>query len=131
MSDPISHLLQSPLFSSVFGRRAPRFGLGMEIPTGPLAFTSRHDPMPLSDLERSILLAAGTRVSGWSFGVPFGPGRPDQHAYYSVRYTGRTAPTAGGFGTPAMLFADNEGAWVTNTRDIAPRADARIRRHRG
>jgi hypothetical protein len=120
MSDPLRHLLNYPLLSAIFGRRARRFGLGMEIPSGPLAFKSRHDPMPLSELERSILLAAGTGVSGWSFGVPFGPDRPDEHAHYSVRFTGRTAPTAGGFGTPAMLFTDDDGTWITNTRDIAP-----------
>jgi len=120
MSDPISQLLRYPLLSALFGRRARRFGLGMEIPAGPLAFKSRHDPMPLSELERSILVAAGTGVSGWSFGVPFGPDRPEEHAHYSVRLTGRTAPTAGGFGTPAMLFTDGEGTWITNTRDVAP-----------
>lgn len=126
MSDPISHLASYPLLSALFGRRARRFGLGMEIPSGPLAFKSRHDPMPLSELERSILLAAGTGVSGWSFGVPFGPDRPEEHAHYSVRLTGRTAPTAGGFGTPAMLFTDDEGTWITNTRDVAP---ARMREY--
>jgi hypothetical protein len=120
MSSPIHHLLRYPLLDAIFGRRARRFGLGMEIPSGPLAFRSRHAPIPLSDLERGILLAAGTGVSGWSFGVPFGPDRPDEHAHYSVRLTGRTGPTAGGFGTPAMLFTDDAGTWITSTRDVAP-----------
>jgi len=120
MSDALQSVLEYPLLRAIFGRRARRFGLGMSIPSGPLAFTSRHDPVPLSELERSLLLAAGTGVSGWSFGVPFGPDRPDQHAHYSVRYTGRTAPTAGGFGTPAMLVTDDHGTYFTNTRDVTP-----------
>jgi hypothetical protein len=120
MSEAMHHLLEYPLLSAIFGRRARRFGLGMSIPSGPLAYTSRHDPVPLSELERSLLLAVGTGVSGWSFGVPHGPDRPDQHAHYSVRFTGRTAPTAGGFGTPAMLFTDDEGTYLTNTRDVTP-----------
>lgn len=120
MSDAINHLRSFPLLGAIFGRRARRFGLGMEIPSGPLAFRSRHTPLPLSELERSILLAVGTGVSGWSFGVPFGPDRPDEHAHYSVRFTGRTAPTAGGFGTPALLFTDDDGLHITNTRDVLP-----------
>lgn len=120
MTDPLDHLSRYPLLDAIFGRRARRFGLGMEIPSGPLAFRSRHDPLPLSELETSVLLAVGTGVSGMSFGVPFGPDRPDQHAHYTLRFTGRTAPTAGGFGTPAMLFTDDSGTYVVNTRDITP-----------
>ena len=120
MSDALHHLSEYPLLSAIFGRRARRFGLGMSIPSGPLAFTSQHDPLPLSELERNLLLAVGTGVSGWSFGVPYGPDRPDQHAHYSVRYGGRTAPTAGGFGTPAMLVTDDDGLYLTNTRDVTP-----------
>jgi hypothetical protein len=108
------------LFASLFVPHPRRFGLGMEIPSGPLAYKSRHAPMPLSELERAILIAAATGVTGWNFGVPFGPDRPDEHAHYSVRFTGRTAPTAGGFGTPALLFTDDDGLYITNTRDIPP-----------
>ncbi|MDD7973815.1 hypothetical protein [Roseinatronobacter alkalisoli] len=120
MTDPLSHLSRFPLLDAIFGRRSRRFGLGMEIPSGPLAYRSRHDPLPLSELETSVLLAVGTGVSGWSFGVPFGPDSPKQHAHYSVRFTGRTAPTAGGFGTPAMLFTDDTGTYIINTRDATP-----------
>jgi hypothetical protein len=116
----LEHLLGYPLLGALFGRRARRFGLGMEIPSGPLAFRSRHAPVPLSELERAILIAAATGVTGWNFGVPFGPDRPDEHAHYTPRFTGRTAPTAGGFGTPALLFTDDDGLWITNTRDVAP-----------
>lgn len=117
---PLDHLLRYPLLGAMFGRRARRFGLGMEIASGPLAFKSRHDPMPLSELERAVLVAVATGVTGWSFGVPHGPDRPDEHAHYSVRFTGRTGPTAGGFGTPALLFTDDEGLYITNTRDVPP-----------
>jgi hypothetical protein len=120
MSEALSHLLEYPLLNAIFGRRARRFGLGMTIPSGPLAYASKHDPTPLSELERNLLLAVGTGVSGWSFGVPHGPDRPDRHAHYSVRYGGRTAPTAGGFGTPAMLVTDDDGTYLTNTRDVTP-----------
>jgi hypothetical protein len=117
---PLTDLLDFPLLEAICGRRARRFGLGMEIPSGPLAFTSRAAPAPLNELERSVLVAAGTGVTGWSFGVPFGPDRPDAHAHYTQRFTGRTAPTAAGFGTPVLFFTDDDGAYVTNTRDSRP-----------
>ena len=119
-SNPLKDLFQFPLMQSIFGRRARRFGLGMEIPSGPLAFTSRSDPVPLSELERAVLISVGTGVTGWNFGVPFGPDRPDAHAHYTVRFTGRTMPTAGGFGTPVLFFTDDGGTYVTNTRDVQP-----------
>jgi hypothetical protein len=119
-SKSLTDLLEFPLIEAIFGRRARRFGLGMEIPSGPLAYKSRHAPQPLSELERAVLVAAGTGVTGWNFGVPFGPGRPAEHAPFTQRFTGRTAPTAGGFGTPVLFFTDDSGTYLTNTRDARP-----------
>jgi hypothetical protein len=113
-------LTEFPLFDAIAGRRARRFGLGMELPSGPLAHTSGAEPVPLSERERSILLAAGTGVSGWNFGVPFGPDRPEEHAHYTQRFTGRTAPTAAGIGTPVLFATDDSGTYLTNTRDLRP-----------
>jgi hypothetical protein len=119
-STPISGLFQYPLMQAIFGRRARRFGLGMEIPSGPLKFKSQHEPHPLSELEQSILIAAATGVTGWNFGVPFGPGAPNEHAHYTLRYTGRTGPTAGGFGTPVLFYTDDNGTYIVNTRNVKP-----------
>lgn len=105
---------------AIFGRRSRRFGLGMEIPSGPLAFKSQSEPYPLSEQERAILVTAATGVSGWNFGVPFSPSRPTAHANATVRFTGRTAPTAAGIGTPVVLHSDDSGSYLTNTRDVMP-----------
>jgi hypothetical protein len=113
-------LLGFPLLHALFGRRARRFGRGMEIPSGPLAFRSDKEPLPLTETEQMVLVAAATGVSGWSFGVPFGPRTPDAHAELSLRFTGRTAPTAAGLGTPALFFTDDRGCYCTRTRDVQP-----------
>lgn len=113
-------LLDFPLMQALFGRRARRFGLGMEIPSGPLAFKSEQGPLPLTELEQMILVAAATGVSGWNFGVPFGPRTPESHAEFTLRFTGRTAPTAAGLGTPALFFTDDTGCYCTRTRDVQP-----------
>ncbi len=118
--NPLDELHRFPLMQALFGRRARRFGLGMEIPSGPLAFRSRHEAHPLSEMEKAVLIAAATGVSGWNFGVPFGPARPDEHGQFTHRFTGRTAPTAAGIGTPVLFHTDDNGTWLTNTRDTRP-----------
>jgi hypothetical protein len=120
--DLLGALFDYPLLEAIYGRRARRFGLGMEIPSGPLAFKSSAEPAPLTELEHAVLVAAGTGVTGWNFGVPFGPDRPNSHAHYTQRFTGRTAPTAAGFGTPVLFHTDDEGTYLTNTRDTTPTA---------
>jgi hypothetical protein len=117
---PTTDLLRFPLLQAIFGRRARRFGFGMELPSGPLAFRSAHEPLPLSEREQMILIAAATGVSGWSFGVPFGPRTPESHAEFTLRFTGRTGPTAAGLGTPALFFTDDQGCYSTRTRDVQP-----------
>ena len=119
-STRLETLLEFPLMQALFGRRARRFGLGMEIPSGPLAFRSEKDPLPLTELEQMILVAAATGASGWSFGLPFGPRTPESHAEFTLRFTGRTAPTAAGLGTPALFFTDDHGCYCTRTRDVQP-----------
>jgi hypothetical protein len=118
---PTRELLAFPLTAALFGRRARRFGLGMEVPSGPLAFSSGKEALPLTELEQALLVAAATGVSGWTFGVPFGPRTPESHAEFSLRFTGRTTPTAAGLGTPTLFFTDDEGCYLTRTRDVQPR----------
>ncbi len=119
-STGIETLLEFPLMQALFGRRSRRFGLGMEIPSGPLAFRSEKPPIPLTELEQMALVAAATGVSGWNFGLPFGPRTPQSLAEFALRFTGRTAPTAAGLGTPALFFTDDHGCYCTRTRDVQP-----------
>jgi hypothetical protein len=51
-------LAQFPLVEALLGRRSRRFAVGDEIPDGPLAYRSRHDPVPLTELERLLVLGA-------------------------------------------------------------------------
>ncbi|AEF38733.1 hypothetical protein [Hoyosella subflava] len=121
-SDPLEGLTEFPLLEAMYGRRSRRFGVGMTIPSGPTAFHSSSEAVPLTPLERATLIAAGTGMTGWSFGVPFGPDHPNSYAHYSQRFTGRTTPTAAGSGTPVLFFTDDDGTYVTNTRDSQPEA---------
>ena len=56
----LQDLLEFPLVEALFGRRSRRFFRGAEIPDGPLAYRSRHEPLPLT-------------VSVWVYEKPAGP----------------------------------------------------------
>lgn len=71
-------------------------------------------------------MAVATGVSGWNFGIPFGPKTPDSHAEFALRFTGRTAPTAAGLGTPVLFFTDDNGCCCTRTGDVQPRKQLEI-----
>jgi hypothetical protein len=45
-------------------RRSRRFGLGMRIPAGPLAYESRHQPKPLTEAEEAALVFAACGITG-------------------------------------------------------------------
>ena len=121
--NPLQELLQFPLMQALFGRRSRRFGLGMEIPTGPLAFKSRHAPIPLSELEQAVPMAAATGVTGWNFGIPYTPHREREFAHYAERFTGRSAPTSAGIGTPVLFHTDDRGVFLMNLRDALSAAE--------
>jgi len=119
--DPrLEQVLSFPLTQAMFGRRSRRFGYGMEIPSGPLAYKSQHPPLPLSDLERALLVAAGTGVTGWNFGIPFTINESDRLSDYSLRLTGRTVPSAAAICTTELFYTDDTGIYLTRTRDLPP-----------
>src|SRR6266700_2439428 len=120
MDPRLQRVLDFPLVNGLFGRRSRRFGFGMAIPEGPLAYTSQHESMPLCELERALLLSAGTGVTGWNFGIPFTTNQRESLSNYSLRLTGRTIPSAATIGTTELFFTDDSGIYVTRTRDVTP-----------
>lgn len=53
-----------PLLSALRERRSRRFGRGMKIPEGPLAFESRQKPLPLTEDEEAALVFAACGITG-------------------------------------------------------------------
>ena len=58
------------LFEAIYGRRSRRFGLGFETTEGPFRYKSEHRPVPLSELEEALLVAAGFGVTGLPLLLP-------------------------------------------------------------
>jgi|YelNatPaOPRAMG01_1025707.scaffolds.fasta_scaffold08630_8 hypothetical protein len=110
-----------PLLDAIFGRRARRFGLGMTIPDGPLAYRSSEPPVPLSEIERMLLVLCGTGISGWNTGIEHTTaGQPDTGCNYPMRLLGRTFPSGASIYASELIFTDDEGTYLTRLRDLDP-----------
>ena len=57
--------LNFPLFAALLGRRSRRFFMGADIPDGVFAYESRHNPLPLTDLEKMLIVSACGRSTSW------------------------------------------------------------------
>ena len=93
----LQDLLQFPFVDALFGRRSRRFFRGAEIPDGPLAYTSKHEPVPLTELETLLILTAVGGNTGWHHSIT----RHERYAPHLSNYPaaagGRTFPSAAGF----------------------------------
>jgi hypothetical protein len=118
---PLEDLARFPLLEAMFGRRSRRFGVGMSIPDGPLAYASSQPPLPLTDLERTLLVLCGAGVSGWHLGMEHtATGDPHRGCNYPVRLTGRVAASAAGIETSELIVTDDAGTFITRFRDLDP-----------
>src|SRR5690348_15411029 len=55
---------QYPLLTALIERRSRRFGLGMKMPSGPLTYESRYQPVPLSEEQEAALVFAACGITG-------------------------------------------------------------------
>jgi hypothetical protein len=97
-----------PLFEALFGRRSRRFGLGFEMAEGPFKYKSQRAPLPLSDMEEALLVAAGVGFSGialWDQSRPL-PYRAGD---------GRTFPSTSRGRRTALFFTNDQGVYVIDS----------------
>jgi hypothetical protein len=119
----IEDVLNFPLIEALFGRRARRFSLGASVPDGPLAFTSRHEPLPLTELEQMIVLTAAAGNTGWHHMITRHARYAPHLSNYSSAAGGRTFPSAAGFHTSEIFFTDDNGVYFFGTRDAPALAE--------
>ena len=94
--------------------------MGAEIPDGVLAFKSKHDPLPLSEIEQLLLLSYMGGVTGWHFAIMRHERYAPKLSNYSASPVGRTFPSAAGFITSELFFTDDKGTYIFPTRDFRP-----------
>ena len=94
-----------PLFDALYGRRTRRFGLGFEMADGPYKYKSPQPPLPLSETEEALLVAAGIGFSGmalWDQSRPLPFRSADGRTFASTSRGRRTA----------LFFTNDQGVFV-------------------
>jgi hypothetical protein len=117
-------LSQFTLLAALFGRRSRRFAVGAEIPDGPLRFKSSKPPLPLSELERMLVLSAVGGNTGWHNLITRHARYAPHLANYCGAAGGRAFPSAAGFHTSEIFFTDDSGTYFFPTRDAPALVDA-------
>src|ERR1043166_7279324 len=110
-----------PLLTALKERRSRRFGLGMKMPAGPLAFESRHAPSPLSEEEEAILVFAACGITGHALAdLCYAPGGGGG---IMAGLVARTVASGDGLQTVALIVINDEGAWLVRRPRELPAAD--------
>jgi hypothetical protein len=122
----LDRLARFPLVEALYGRRSRRFPLGGEIPDGPLEYRSAHDPLPLTELERLLVLTACAGTTGWHYAITRHARYAPHLSNYSGGAAGRTFPSAAGFHTAEIFFTDDSGTYVMPTRDAGALVDPAV-----
>lgn len=106
------------LFDALLGRRSRRFAMGAVLPDGPLAYASNAKPLPLTELEKMIVLCAAAGNTGWHHMIY----RHERYAPHLSNYSGaaggRTFPSAAGLHIAQLFFTNDEGVYFFDTRDM-------------
>lgn len=117
-------MLSFPLMEALLGRRSRRFFMGAEIPDGVFAFKSGHKALPLTDLEKMLVVSACGGNTSWHHliyrAARYAPGLSN----YAGSAGGRVFPSAAGFHTSQTFFTDDDGVYMLEMRD-APAFDDR------
>jgi hypothetical protein len=108
--------LELPLAEALLGRRSRRFGLGMTLPSGPLAYASDAEPVPLSELEEAVLVWLGTGITGLALGD-----LPPDGLSWMHRWIGRSWPCSVNSHSTELFFTNDAGLHVVRLRGREPR----------
>ncbi len=110
-------MMKFGLVDALLGRRSRRFFMGAELPDGVFAYTSRHDPVPLSELEKLLVVAACGGNTSWHHMIYRAARYAPNLSNYACAAGGRTFPSSAGFHTSKTFFTDDKGVYILDSRD--------------
>jgi hypothetical protein len=105
-----ANLAQFPFLSVLRSRRSRRFGLGMKIPGGPLAYQSRRQPAPLTEDEDAALVFAACGITGHSL-ADLCYDR-DGGGNIMAGLVARTIASGDGLQTVALIVSNDEATYL-------------------
>jgi hypothetical protein len=118
-------MLEFRFVDALLGRRSRRFFIGAEIPDGVFKFKSKHEAVPLSELEKLLVVAACGGNTGWHNMIYRAANYAPHLSNYAAAAPGRVFPSAAGFHTSMTFFTDDDGVYVLETRDLPDVVDAK------
>ena len=118
---PFDRLGEYPLLAALCDRRSRRFGLGMKMPSGPLAFASRHAPQPLTENEEAALVFAASGITGHALAdLCYAPGGGGG---IMAGLVARTIASGDGLQTVALVVINDQAAYLVRRPQELPPGD--------
>ncbi len=111
------------LVEALLGRRSRRVFQGAEIKDGVFAYKSKREVLPLTDLEKLLVVGACGTNTNWHYLIYRGARYAPYLSNYAAAAGGRTFPSAAGFHTSRTFFTDDDGVYVLDARDAPSFAD--------
>jgi hypothetical protein len=97
--------------------------MGAEIPDGVLAYKSGQKALPLTDLEKMLVVSACGGNTSWHHLIYRAARYAPHLSNYAGAAGGRVFPSAAGFHTSQTFFTDDDGVYLLEMRDAPGFAD--------
>jgi len=109
------------LLSALRDRRSRRFGRGMKIPAGPLAYGSKHAPAPLTEDEEAALVFAACGITGHALAdLAYARG---EGGNIMAGLVARTIASGDGLQTVALVVTNDSGTHLVRRPAELPAAE--------
>jgi len=119
--DLTNTIAQYPLLTALRERRSRRFGLGMKIPGGPLAYTSKHASVALSEDEGAALVFAACGITGHALAdLCYAPGGGGG---IMAGLVARTIASGDGLQTVSLVVINDEATYLLRRPQELPPGD--------
>src|SRR5215472_8785283 len=114
-------LSRFPLLTALRERRSRRFGLGMRMPAGPLAYESKHQPMPLTEDEEAAMVFAACGITGHALAdLCYAPGGGGS---IMAGLVARTIASGDGLQTVALVVINDQATYLIRRPRELPAGD--------
>src|SRR5438105_9727417 len=124
--EPEKQLAHYSLFDALLARRSRRFGKGMRLNGGPLAYESTQEPTPLSLAEEAALAFAACGITGYTMAeMPYDTGDVAEAGGGNIimNFVGRTVFSADAAHLVTVFVLNDGGVWLLKRPQDYPRLE--------
>jgi hypothetical protein len=124
--EPEKQFIHYSLLDALLARRSRRFGKGMRLNGGPLAYESAHEPAPLSLEEEAALAFAACGITGYTMAeLPYDSGNVAEAGGGNIimNFVGRTVFSADAAHLVTVFVLNDDGVWLLKRPQDYPRLE--------